>query len=199
MMRAVMHRPGSWRRTAAVIRLRPVASLGKTHRWFSRPAVPAQPAMPVDGGKSGSGQISHGKSEAATASEELPLQGVIKVYSTVSPPNYSLPWQNKPMKEVTGSGWVTSGHRIVTNAHVVADQKFVMVRKHGSPDRVPAKVRHVDCVPASVTCTDTICGRLVAPRFWQWVMNVIWPCSASTTRHFLRMWSHSRYALSLPG
>jgi S1-C subfamily serine protease len=71
---------------------------------------------------------------------ELHLNGVIKVYSTVSPPNFQLPWQNKPLKEITGSGFVIPGQRILTNAHVVADQKFVMVRKHGSPDRIAARV-----------------------------------------------------------
>jgi hypothetical protein len=34
--------------------------------------------------------------------EELPLNGIIKVYATVSAPNFALPWQNKPLKEVTG-------------------------------------------------------------------------------------------------
>ena len=64
----------------------------------------------------------------------------VKVFATIAPPNYALPWQNHPLKNVTGSGFIISGQRILTNAHVVADQAFVMVRKHGSPERFAARV-----------------------------------------------------------
>lgn len=40
-------------------------------------------------------------------------------------------------------GFVISGRRIITNAHVVADQTFVKVRKHGSPEKFKAKVEAV--------------------------------------------------------
>lgn len=42
-----------------------------------------------------------------------------------------------------GSGFVISGKRIVTNAHVVADYTFVLVRKHGSPTKYRAEVKAV--------------------------------------------------------
>ena len=35
------------------------------------------------------------------------------------------------------------GKRILTNAHVVADQSLVMVRKHGDPNKYIAEVAHV--------------------------------------------------------
>lgn len=35
------------------------------------------------------------------------------------------------------------GRRIVTNAHVVADRTFVLVRKHGSPTKYKAEVQAV--------------------------------------------------------
>lgn len=37
-------------------------------------------------------------------------------------------------------GFVISGRKILTNAHVVADHIFVQVRKHGSPKKYKAKV-----------------------------------------------------------
>lgn len=40
-------------------------------------------------------------------------------------------------------GFVISGRRIITNAHVVADHSFVLVRKHGSPIKHRAKVQAV--------------------------------------------------------
>jgi S1-C subfamily serine protease len=70
----------------------------------------------------------------------LRVEQQVKVFATIAPPNYALPWQNHPLKNVTGSGFIISGNRILTNAHVVADQAFVMVRKHGSPERFAARV-----------------------------------------------------------
>lgn len=40
-------------------------------------------------------------------------------------------------------GFVISGRRIITNAHVVADHSFVLVRKHGSPIKHRAKVEAI--------------------------------------------------------
>lgn len=40
-------------------------------------------------------------------------------------------------------GFVISGRKIITNAHVVADHSFVLVRKHGSPIKHRAEVRAV--------------------------------------------------------
>lgn len=42
-----------------------------------------------------------------------------------------------------GSGFVLPGRRIVTNAHVVADHTFVLVRKHGSPTKYRAEVQAI--------------------------------------------------------
>ncbi|KAJ7973654.1 Protease Do-like [Quillaja saponaria] len=58
-------------------------------------------------------------------------------------PNYFLPWQNKSQRETMGSGFVISGRRILTNAHVVADHTFVLVRKHGSPTKYRAEIKAV--------------------------------------------------------
>lgn len=41
------------------------------------------------------------------------------------------------------AGFVISGRRIVTNAHVVADQTHMMVRKHGSPIKYHAHIEAV--------------------------------------------------------
>nr|XP_043632535.1 protease Do-like 10, mitochondrial [Erigeron canadensis] len=74
---------------------------------------------------------------------ELALDSVVKVFTVSSSPNYFLPWQNKSQRESMGSGFVISGKRIVTNAHVVADHTFVLVRKHGSPTKYRAEVKAV--------------------------------------------------------
>ncbi len=65
---------------------------------------------------------------------------VVKVYSVKSNPNYFQPWQNNPQYQVTGSGAVIGGNRILTNAHVVADAAFIMIRKQGDPKKYSAKL-----------------------------------------------------------
>nr|GMC76307.1 protease Do-like 10, mitochondrial [Ipomoea batatas] len=74
---------------------------------------------------------------------ELALDSVVKIFTVSSSPSYFLPWQNKSQRESTGSGFVIHGKRILTNAHVVADHTFVLVRKHGSPTKYRAKVQAV--------------------------------------------------------
>ncbi|PKA61591.1 Protease Do-like 10, mitochondrial [Apostasia shenzhenica] len=74
----------------------------------------------------------------AYAAIELALDSVVKVFTVSSSPSYFLPWQNKSQREGTGSG-----RRILTNAHVVADHTFVLVRKHGSPTKYKAEVQAV--------------------------------------------------------
>nr|XP_009763031.1 PREDICTED: protease Do-like 10, mitochondrial [Nicotiana sylvestris] len=48
-----------------------------------------------------------------------------------------------PLRENSGSGFVILGEKILTNAHVVADHMFVLVRKHGSPTKYRATVQVV--------------------------------------------------------
>ncbi|KAL3838492.1 hypothetical protein ACJIZ3_023083 [Penstemon smallii] len=79
----------------------------------------------------------------AYAAIELALDSVVKIFTVASSPSYFLPWQNKSQRESMGSGFVISGRRILTNAHVVADHTFVLVRKHGSPTKYRAQVQAV--------------------------------------------------------
>ncbi|XP_059432692.1 protease Do-like 10, mitochondrial isoform X2 [Corylus avellana] len=74
---------------------------------------------------------------------ELALDSVVKIFTVSSSPNYFLPWQNKSQRESMGSGFVIPGRKILTNAHVVADHTFVLVRKHGSPTKYRAEVQAI--------------------------------------------------------
>ncbi|XP_073041141.1 protease Do-like 10, mitochondrial [Primulina eburnea] len=74
---------------------------------------------------------------------ELALDSVVKIFTVASSPSYFLPWQNKSQRETMGSGFVIPGRKILTNAHVVADHTFVLVRKHGSPTKYRAEVQAV--------------------------------------------------------
>ncbi|PIA29567.1 hypothetical protein AQUCO_05800005v1 [Aquilegia coerulea] len=91
---------------------------------------------------------------------EVALDSVVKIFTVASSPNYFLPWQNKSQRETMGSGFVLSGRRILTNAHVVADHTFVLVRKHGSPNKYRAHVHAIghECDLAILHVDD--------PDFW---------------------------------
>ncbi|KAJ0234457.1 Protease Do-like 10 [Hirschfeldia incana] len=85
-----------------------------------------------------------GSSAAAYSSAvDLAMDSVVKIFTVSTSPSYFLPWQNKSQRESMGSGFVISGRRIITNAHVVADHSFVLVRKHGSPIKHRAKVEAI--------------------------------------------------------
>lgn len=82
--------------------------------------------------------------------------------STVhSRPNYVLPWQNHPKRESSGTGFVIAQDLILTNAHVVADQTYVTVKRHGSGTKFRAGVVAVghECDLALLEVED--------PEFWQ--------------------------------
>lgn len=89
------------------------------------------------------------------------FESIIKVYTVAASPNWFMPWQTKQQRESTGSGFIVSGNRIITNAHCVADQAHVIVRKHGDPKKYTARVVAVghECDLALLT-TD-------APEFWE--------------------------------
>ena len=102
---------------------------------------------------------------AADAEDRDLLQSIVKVFTVHSSPNYFMPWQNKPQRETSGSGVVVAvpvpgGVGVLTNAHVVADQTFVQVRRHGSSVKHQARVHAVghECDLAVLTVDD--------PAFW---------------------------------
>ncbi|KAJ1484164.1 trypsin-like cysteine/serine peptidase domain-containing protein [Baffinella frigidus] len=68
------------------------------------------------------------------------FNSVIKVFTVAASPNWFMPWQTKQQRESTGSGFIIEGRRILTNAHCVADQAHVMIRKHGDPTKYTARV-----------------------------------------------------------
>ncbi len=68
---------------------------------------------------------------------------VIKIYSTLTPPDYFTPWRLLNSQQSSGSGAVIAGNRILTNAHVVADASYLQVQKNGQPKKYLAYVDFV--------------------------------------------------------
>jgi S1-C subfamily serine protease len=75
------------------------------------------------------------------------LDSLCKVYTVRCKPNFFMPWQNQPQTEGTGTGFVidTEKKLILTNAHVVSDQVFVMVKRQGSSTKYRALVQVLPC------------------------------------------------------
>jgi S1-C subfamily serine protease len=65
---------------------------------------------------------------------------VVKVFSTMRYPDPFKPWTKQAPNEVTGSGVVIEGKRILTNAHVVLYASQVQVQASAAGDKVPATV-----------------------------------------------------------
>lgn len=84
------------------------------------------------------------------------LRSVVKIFAVRTEPNLSMPWQMKRQYSSTASGFVISGRRILTNAHAVAFQASVRVRKHGSAEKFVARMIGVghQCDLALLTVDD---------------------------------------------
>ena len=68
---------------------------------------------------------------------------VIKIYTTYVTPDYLSPWQLSSPKHASGSGTVISENRILTNAHVVANAKYIQVQKYNDPNKYIARVSFI--------------------------------------------------------
>ncbi len=73
-------------------------------------------------------------------SPKLIERSVVKVIAVASDPYYYQPWQTGSQTTHTGSGVVIEGNKVLTNAHVVANQTFVQVRRQGDPNKYQANV-----------------------------------------------------------
>jgi len=65
---------------------------------------------------------------------------VVKVFSTMRYPEPFRPWTKQPPQEVTGSGVVIEGKRILTNAHVVLYASQVQIQPNQSGEKISATV-----------------------------------------------------------
>src|SRR4029434_10802111 len=107
--------------------------------WRSRPPaqevvqVPVQMAQPQPNG---------------------PVQkSLVRITATAVEPDYKAPWNAGALERGVGAGFVISGNRIMTNAHVVANRRYLTVERDGDPNKYPAKVQFIanDCDLAVIT------------------------------------------------
>ncbi len=68
---------------------------------------------------------------------------VVKIYTTSAAPDYFTPWRLLNAQQSNGSGSVIAGKRILTNAHVIADARYIQAQKNGDPRKYLARVAFV--------------------------------------------------------
>src|SRR5947207_2872835 len=83
-----------------------------------------------------------------------PVQkSLVRITATSVEPDYRAPWNAGGLQRGVGAGFVISGNRILTNAHVVANSRYLTVERDGDPNKYPATVQFIanDCDLAVIT------------------------------------------------
>ena len=69
-----------------------------------------------------------------------PERAVVQILTSSQVPLYDAPWRMQSVRRSTGTGFVIEGGRILTNAHVIAWAKQILVRRYQDPRLLPARV-----------------------------------------------------------
>src|ERR1051326_4292900 len=80
-------------------------------------------------------------------------KSLVRITATEVAPDYRAPWNAGMLGRGVGAGFVIDGNRIMTNAHVVSNSRYLTVERDGDPNKYPAKVLFVahDCDCALIT------------------------------------------------
>ena len=97
--------------------------------------APAQSARPDT--------VTAGGTSNDPPSSSLIENSVVKVFTTLRVPDLLKPWNKQAGREVTGSGLVIEGRRILTNAHVVLYAGLIQIQGNKSGDKLTATVEAV--------------------------------------------------------
>jgi S1-C subfamily serine protease len=84
-----------------------------------------------------------GEAASQSPSSSRIENSVVKVFATIRPPDMAKPWNKQSGQDVTGSGLVIEGHRILTNAHVVLFAGQIQIQGNQSGDKISASVEAV--------------------------------------------------------
>jgi S1-C subfamily serine protease len=79
---------------------------------------------------------------AETGSREIE-NSVVRVFATIRTPDLAKPWTKQQGREVSGSGVVIEGRRILTNAHVVLYAAQIQIQGDQSGDKISATVESI--------------------------------------------------------
>ena len=88
-------------------------------------------------------------------------KSLVRITATEVEPDYRAPWNSGSIERGVGAGFVIDGNRILTNAHVVSNSRYLTVEREGDPNKYQATVKFIahDCDLAVITVT--------APNFFK--------------------------------
>ena len=74
-------------------------------------------------------------------------RSVVRIEAAVQVPDYSTPWNSGRFGGGIGTGFLIGENKFLTNAHVVSNERRLLITVHGSPRKYPAKVKFIahDC------------------------------------------------------
>ena len=112
-----------------------------THSGFAAPAETSPP--PTTPRPEGRPSAPGGPSSAGVTPSKAVENSVVKIFATLRQPDVTKPWTKKEPNDITASGVVISGKRILTNAHVVQYASEVQVQANQAGNKLPAIVKAV--------------------------------------------------------
>jgi len=119
------------------------------------PAVPQAPPPAIPGRSSPPAQaVVPVPVPIAPPKPNGPVQkSLVRITATSVEPDYKAPWNSGGIQRAVGAGFVISGNRILTNAHVVSNSRYLTVEREDDPNKYPATVQFVahDCDLALIT------------------------------------------------
>ncbi|MEA3187620.1 MAG: hypothetical protein QOD99_1450 [Chthoniobacter sp.] len=109
--------------------------------------------------------------ETDSAPTKLPNAGaairksLIRIAVTEQEANYKVPWTPGNINSGVGAGFVIDGQRVLTNAHVVSNARFLGLEKENDPKKYVATVEHIahDCDLAVLKVADPDFFKNTAP------------------------------------
>jgi S1-C subfamily serine protease len=100
----------------------------------------------------------HASASGALAGDRIETlrRSVVRIYTVAQTPDYLVPWDPGGSGEGWGTGFIISKRRIITNAHVVSNARFISLEKEGDARRYEAHVKFIahDCDLAMLEVVD---------------------------------------------
>jgi S1-C subfamily serine protease len=106
-------------------------------------AAPADPNVPPSLPGAKTPPVAQSSPTVAATPSKAVENSVVKVFTTLHRPDPSKPWTKKEPQEITASGTVIIGKRILTNAHVVQYASEVQIQANQAGDKLSAMVEAV--------------------------------------------------------
>jgi S1-C subfamily serine protease len=135
---------------------------------------PGQPRPPAPGGPLGPKPGTPAQNVIAVPVPIAPPQpngpvqkSLVRITATEVAPDYRAPWNAGMLGRGIGAGFVIDGNRIMTNAHVVSNSRYLTVERDGDPNKYQAKVLFVahDCDLALITVDPNFFKNMLPLKF----------------------------------